>query len=191
MGEPLRKEPGLEHRPTSPEFKIYHGSSERGRHWVWLLIIAVAAGLAIWALSRSGHRAPARSTAVPTAANAPASDRFVEVSTVLSNKNDYIGKSVRLRDVTIQSVNDNSIFVGSPDAQQILVILKPGAVPDTLQGKSRTLSKGAIVTITGTAQKPGSVKELQHSANISPKEAEKVVNSGVLIEADRAQPQIM
>jgi cytochrome oxidase assembly protein ShyY1 len=192
MAEPLRNNSEHERRNTTPELRIYHGGADRSRKtWLWLLIMAVVAGLAIWGISRSNSKAHHAAPVAP-AATTPAVNPPIDVPTLLTNKDTYLGKPVHLRDVLVQSVNgNNSVFVGPSDGQQVLVILKSGAVPDSLQGKTRTLPKGGIVTITGTAEKPGSVTDLEHSAKITGKEAEQVIQQGVVVQADRAQPQTM
>jgi len=114
----------------------------------------------------------------------------LDVNTLLANPQNYIGKHVHLRDVLVQSVNGTySIFVGPSNSQQVLVLLKQGAVPKTLQGKVNPLPSGGVVTIDGTAQKPGSAGELEHSAHIARKDADQVVKQGIVIEADTAVPQ--
>ena len=97
-----------------------------------------------------------------------------------------------MRDVLVQDTNgDASFWVGTSDTQRLLVLLKQGAVPNALNGKPRTLSKGGVISVTGTAVKPASRRELEHTAKIKGKAAEQVEKQGIVIEADSAVPQSM
>jgi hypothetical protein len=152
--------------------------------------MAVLIGVIVWWLQTPKTR-PASNAPAP-AVTAPAAKPALDVATLLAHPEEYAGKQVHLRDVLVQTSNKNaSIFVGPTESQQVLVILKKGAVPDTLKGKPRNLPKGDIVTITGTSQKPGPVGDLEHSAGLSRSQAEKVNQQGIVVEADRADPQTM
>jgi len=197
MAEPLRKDDSYSQPqpPADRRFNLHrYGDPNRGsRHWwFWILLIAVIVWFVFW--GRGGHNAhPANTTPVavpqtPAAPTGPAMD----VASMLSQPDNYIGQQIRLRDVLVQSSNGTaSIFVGPSNTQQILVLLKNGAVPDTLKGKANSIPQGGVVTITGTATKPPSVSDLEHTAKISRKEAEQVNKQGIVIEADRADPQVM
>jgi len=192
MSEPLRKHVEyVRNQPPRPELRIYHGQDQHGRGWLWLLIIVVIAGLAVWGISRSQAARPPQPVAMSNAATSPTHPPL-DVPTLLSNKDTYLGKAVHLRDVLVQSVNDEHvIFVGPSAARQVLVILKPGAVPDTLQGKAQNIPRGGIVTITGTAEKAGSAADLERSARVSHNVAKRVSHQGVVVQADRVEPQTM
>ncbi len=195
MAEPLRKDPYLEpEQQPERRFNVHrYGDPNRGsRHWwFWILLVAVIVWFAVW--GRGGHNAHPAATPVavpqtPASTEGPAMD----VASMLSQPNNYIGKQVRLRDVLVQSVNGNSsIFVGPTKDQQILVVLKKDAVPDTLKGKVNAIPQGGVVTIEGTATKAPGARDLEHTARLSRKEAEQVAKQGILIEADRADPQTM
>jgi len=196
MAEPLRKDDSYTQPqpPAERRFNIHrYGDPNRGsRHWwFWILLAAVVIWFVVW--GHGGHNAHPAATpvAVPQTPAAPAGPAM-DVASMLSQPDNYTGKQVKLRDVLVQSTNgDASIFIGPSNTQQMLVLLKKGAVPDTLKGKARSIPEGGVVTITGTAVKPPSVRDLEHTGKISRKEAEQVSKQGIVIEADRADPQVM
>ena len=194
MGEPLRKDPPPQTPTPSREeqFNLHrYGNPQRSSGLRWLLlilIVAVIVWFVVWGRgsNTTGHAGHMAAAPVPVPAVKPSLD----VPTLLSNSQNYVGQQVHLRDVLVQSTNGtDSIFVGPSESQQVLVILKKGAVPQTLQGKPSAIPQGGIVTVTGTVQKAGSAADLEHSAGISRKQAEQVSKQGIVIEADRADPQ--
>lgn len=196
MAEPLRNDPEFPPAPP-PErrFNVHrYGDPNRGssRWWFWILVVAVVVWFVVW--GRGGHNAhPANTTpvAVPQAPAAPAGPAM-NVASLLSQPSNYVGKQVRLQDVLVQGVNgDASIFVGPSNTQQILVVLKKGAVPEPLNGKSSAIPQGGVVTLTGTAEKPASARDLERTAKITRKEADAVEKQGVVIEATQAVPQTL
>lgn len=198
MAEPLRKNdrelpsnaPDAE--PTGSQFNVhrYGNPHRRGSHWwFWILLIAVVVWFIVWGRG-NGHKVS--HTAVPVPASVPAPKNTVDVAALLSRPQQYIGKQIHLRDVLVQSANGTvSLFIGSSNTQQMLVILKKGSVPNTLQGKPGSIPDGAVVNITGTVEKAGSPTDLEHSAKIKHKEAEAVAQQGIVIEADHVDPQPM
>jgi hypothetical protein len=189
MAEPLRK-PELQ---PERQFNLhrYSGTRSGGLKWWFWLVMAGLVGLLIYWLQLP--RTPV-TNAAPTMAPVavPAAKPALDVAVLLSNPRQYAGKSANLPDVLVQSANGNaSIFVGPGAKRQLLVILKKGAVPNTLQGKPRTLPQGGVVTISGTAQAPRPVPDLEKTAKISRAQAEIVSKQGIVIEADRAIPQTM
>ena len=197
MAEPLRKDSAFQasSQPTR-QFNVHrYGNPNRGsrRWWFWILLAVVVVWFVVWGRGGAHKTQPASTpVATPPPATTPASSRSISVANLLNDQAKYLGQQVRLRDVLVQSVNGaQSIFVGPSHDQQVLVILKKGAVPDNLQGKPREIPKSGVVTITGIAQKAGSVGELERTAKISRKEAEQVAKDGIVIEADRAEPQAM
>jgi len=195
MAEPLRKDPDQQlNPPPNRQFNVHrYGDPNRGsRHWwFWILVVAVIVWFAVWGHGGKHAQQEPTPVAVPQTPVAPAGPAM-DVASMLSQQNNYIGKPIHLRDVLVQSANDNaSIFVGPTKDQQILVVLKKGSVPDTLKGQTSSIPSGGIVTIDGTAQKPPSARDLARSAKISRKEAEQVVKDGIVIEADTAVPQTM
>lgn len=197
MAEPLRKDPEFQQadRPAERQFNVHrYGNPNRGprRWWFWILLIIVIVWFVVWGRgSHNSHPANTTPVAVPQTPATPAGPAM-DVASMLSQPNNYIAKPVRLRDVLVQSVNDDaSIFVGASNTEQILVVLKKGAIPDTLKGKANTIPKGGVITITGTATNPSSTAELEHTAKIKRSEAEQVMKQGIVIEADRAEPQTM
>jgi hypothetical protein len=193
MAEPLRRDPDVQPQPPAERrFNVHrYGDPNRGsRHWwFWILLVGVIVWFAVWGVGGSKKHQVATPVAVPQTPATPAGPAM-DVASILSQPDTYIGKPVHMRDILVQSANDNaSIFVGPSNDQQMLVILKKGSVPDTLKGKSSSIPQGGVVTIDGTAQKPPSASELEHSAKISRKQAEQVVKQGIVIEADSAVPQ--
>lgn len=198
MGEPLRKD-DLHEPPQNPpggqpaagQFNVHRfGSPHRsgGRYWwFWILVIAVVVWFIVWGRG-NGHRAA--NIAVPVPASVPVPQNTVGVASLLANPQQYLGKRIHLRDVLVDSVNGNaSIFVGPGNAQQVLVILQKGSVPESLQGKPNAIPQGGVLDVAGTVEKAGSASDLEHTAKITHKQAEAVAQQGIVIEADRADPQ--
>lgn len=196
MAEPLRKDPDLNQTsPAQPQFNVHrYGNPNRGsglKWWFLILVVAVVVWFVFWGRGTSQRTASGAPANTPHVA-VPAPKPGLDVPTLLSNQQNYLGKQIHLRDVLVQKVNGTeSIFIGPSTDQQMLVILKNGAVPQTLKGKTSTIPENGIVTVDGTVQKAGSVTDLEHSAKISRKEAEEVNKQGVVIEATRAEPQTM
>ena len=199
MAEPLRKEDLHELPPNPPagqpaagQFNVHrYGNPNRSSShwWFWILLLAVVVWFIVWGRG-TGHNAT--NTTVPVPASVPAPPNTVDVATLLSNPQQYIGKPVHLRDVLVQGSNGTaSLFIGSGNTQQALVILKKGSVPDTLQGKPKLISEGDVITVTGTVQKSDSPNDLERTAKITHKQAQAVAQQGIVIEADRADPQPM
>jgi len=198
MAEPLRKDdrelppnpPAAQ--PAAGQFNVhrYGNPHRRGSHWwFWILLVAVVVWFIVWGRG-NGHKVT--HTVVPVPVSVPAPQNTVDVAKLLSNPQQYIGKQIHLRDVLVQSANGTaSLFIGSSSTQQVLVILKKGSVPNTLQGKPGSVAQGAVINITGTVQKADSATELEHTAKINHKEAEAVAQQGIVVEADRADPQPM
>jgi len=197
MPEPIRKDDARELPPNPPggqpaagQFNVHrYGSPHRSssRWWFWILLIAVLVWFIVWGRG-SAHKAS--NTAVPVPASVPAPQNTVDVASLLSNPRQYIGKQVYLRDVLVQSTNGTaSLFIGSSNTQQLLVVLKKGSVPDTLQGKPGSIPQGAVINVSGTVRSAGAAKELSDAAKISPKQAEEVAKQGIVVEAAHADPQ--
>ena len=198
MAEPLRKNPEVLNPPDqtpSRQFKVYrYGDPNRGprRWWFWILVAGVVIWFVIWGRGTKSSQSVVTPASTPPPAAAPASQPAVDIATLLSNGGQYLGKQVHLRDALVQGVQGSqSIFVGPSSSQQLLVLLKKGAVPETLQGKPNPIPNGGVVTITGTVEKPPSPAELEHRAGITREKAEQIVQQGIVIEADRAEPQTM
>ena len=192
MAEPLRQDlPDQQPHPAG-QFNIHRYENQQrsgpGRWWFWILVIVVVVWFVVWGRG-SGHKATS-AVSVPVPASVPAPQNTVDVMTLASHPEQYVGKQVHLRDVLVQSVNgDASVFVGSGSTEQVLVIVKQGAVTKSLQGKPNPIPQGGVLDVTGTVQKPSSVENLERDAKITHKEAEAVMQQGIVIEADRVDPQ--
>ena len=124
----------------------------------YALLIALLAGLLPAMLSAQNTQMPDENS---SSANNGQNQVLVDPGVIYNNKHtdDWVGKTVTLKNVMVQDTNKTGNFWVGSDSHHRLLVTKP---EDNANIKAMKFHKGDVVTITGTIQ-PASKYEASHT----------------------------